>query len=329
MIKKLALFVLAGLLVLTGCSRASSTASSAVTSGGTASSAAPRVVKDAGGKDVTVPFRPSRVVVTHNAGTQALLDLGLTPIGRGPVNETDVPESHWAKIKDVPIIADNSDAGAPKIEDIAGLHPDVIVVPNTIKDDVLEQLGKIAPVYRFTLRGGSRANWQQRVQEMATLTNRQAEFDAAKKAYETRQQTIKTTYADKIKDKKVAVVASFEKNNFYAWGEKNMTGSIIAPLGFQWSAQENAAVAGQKEPEATLSMEKLPDTVGDADIIFHDSTERAQTRPLFQAVMETDLWKNLPAVKAGHYYPVGKTTVAGFAEANYVLDRVEDALKKL
>lgn len=82
-------------------------------------------------------------------------------------------------------------------------------------------------------------------------------------------------------------------------------------------------------PEATISVERLSSTVGDADVIFLDTNLRDEVNPFLEAVQSTVLYEELPAVKAGKVFGFGKATVAGYTDANYTLDQVEKALQEL
>ena len=44
-------------------------------------------------------------------------------------------------------------------------------------------------------------------------------------------------------------------------------------------------------------------------------------------VLKTPLYQELPSVAAGKAFPIGKATVAGYSDANYTLDLVEQALQ--
>ncbi|RLV51384.1 hypothetical protein D9V41_17130, partial [Aeromicrobium phragmitis] len=109
----------------------------------------------------------------------------------------------------------------PKLEEIAALEPDLILVPNVLEEEVTDQLAAVAPVYTFTLRGGDRANWGQRTEEVADATNTSDRVDELEAEFEERQQSIAEEYADVIEGKTVAVLGAYEENNFYAWGESN------------------------------------------------------------------------------------------------------------
>lgn len=313
----LSIVSLAGLVACGGSPSSSPSPSPAA--GGT------RTVTDASGNPVEVPANPTKVVTTHYAATQAMMDLGLTPIGTGSAGQgADDGDLYatpdiWAELKDVPVVMN---AQEPNIEQIAGLEPELILVHNVLAEDVLVQLRAIAPVYVFTLRGGRRKNWQGRVEEVADALNRTQNLEQLKAEWDTELADAAAKYKDKIAGLKVAVIGAYEAGNFYAWGGDNMQGTILLPLGFTWSEQENAAVQGEKEPEATLSNEKILTTVGDADVIYYDTNIKQQPNSFMTQLQETTLYQEVPAVKANHAYPFGKNTIAGFSDARYNLSQI-------
>ncbi|MYM19663.1 ABC transporter substrate-binding protein [Brevibacterium sp. 5221] len=316
----LAALLIAALALLAGCG------SSGSEDKGGESSAATRTVKDAAGNEVQVPEDPQKVVSLHYAATQSVYDLGVNLVGQGIFEEGAMTKEIQDKIGDVPVVTTQDEV---QVEKVAQLEPDLILAPNTTSDDVLKQLREIGPVYVWTLRGDDRANWEQRVEEVADATNKTDKYKELKDQFSKRQQDMASQYKDVISGKSVGVVDAFEDNNFYAWGEKNMTGTLLTPLGFTWSKDENAAVKDEKEPEKDVSNEKIGSVLGDADVIFHVSTEQGKTTAPVEALMKTSLYKNLKAVKAGNNFPIGKTTIAGFSDANYSLDQIEAGLKKM
>lgn len=285
-----------------------------------------RVVTDAAGDKVEVPADPQRIVTLHYAATQPLLDLDVMPVGQGSFEEGILPEDLVADVEEIPVVTDQSE---PQLEEIAELDPDLILAPNVYDDEVMEKLEALSPVYTFTLRGGDRANWQQRTEEVAEAINRPAKADELAAEFKARQKKIAKKYANVTDSTTVAVIGAFEESNFYAWGENNMTGTLLMPLGFTWSKQENRAVADEPEPEATVSHEQIVSTVGDADVLFLDSDLRGETNSFLKSLAQTPLYQQIPAVKAGHAYPAGKNTVAGYTDAHYTLDMVEKALQDM
>lgn len=312
------------LAVLTACGSNTPTTADSVAS--TPAGDAKRTVTDASGAKVEVPANPTKVVTLHYAGTQNVVDLGLVPVGQAETNEAGVPAELWAKIKDVPVVVN---ADGPIIDKIAALEPDLILAPNTLKEDVLSQLAQIGPVYQFILRGGKRAEWQSRVEEIATVLNKTDAFTKLKSDFDAAQKKIAADYADVASTLVIAAIGSYEENNAYLWGSKNMIGTVLLPLGVKWSAKLDEAVAGEKEPEKTVSFETLSQVASDATVILHDTDLRGKTTALSQSMLDTSMFMQLPAAKSGQVFGIGKFTLAGFSDANYTLTAAKTAFDKL
>src|SRR5690606_39136241 len=98
-----------------------------------------------------VPENPTRIITTHHANTQTLLDLGIAPIGRGAVDQATTTPEQWAMIADVPVVS--LDGGEVNYELIASLEPDLILEVDVASEDRIERLRQIAPVVITSLRG--------------------------------------------------------------------------------------------------------------------------------------------------------------------------------
>lgn len=320
--KRSTLVPIAGLaavaLTLTGCGSSSDGADDTAEGQGET-----RTVTDATGAEVEVPQTPESIVTLHYAATQPVLDLGFMPVGQGVFEEGIIPEEQTEEVEAVPVVTEDIE---PKLEEIAELEPDLIFAPNVYEEEVLEQLKAIGPVYVFTLRGGDRAEWTQRTEEVADALGVPDSVAGLDEELQARQEEITDEYADVIDGQTVAVIGTYEENSVYLWGEENMTGTLLMPLGFTWSEQENDAVADEPEPEATISDESLASAVDDADILFLDSNLRGEYNAFMEDLQSTALYEELPAVEEGRAYPAGKNTVAGYTDAHYTLDMVEEAL---
>jgi iron complex transport system substrate-binding protein len=320
----------AGLTLLAGC------AGGGGDEAGATSSTETRTVTDAAGDEVEVPTDPQSIVTLHYAATETLMDLDLPPVGQGALGqESTIPEDWVDQLKDIPSVAQDE----PDLEKVAEASPDLILAPNVYDDDMIEKLQEIAPVYQFTLRGGSRADWKGRVHEVADAVNRTDDIDQLDDEFEAEQKRIGDECADVTKGVTIGAVSSFDDNTAFLWGSENMLGSLLQPLGFDWSADEDKAVkeyatvqegnkSGKPEPEAEISLEVLDRSLSDADIIFVNSDLRGGYDELTEALMDSAVFKELPAVKAGHVYPIGKATIAGYADAEYGLDLAEKAIKE-
>ncbi len=103
---------------------------------------APRVIKHAMG-ETTVNGTPKRVVILTNEGTEALLAVGVKPIG---AVQSWVGSPWYNHIKDemqdVTVVGDELQ---PNIEMIASLKPDLIIGNKVRQEKIYEQLNQIAP----------------------------------------------------------------------------------------------------------------------------------------------------------------------------------------
>lgn len=313
-------------LLLTACSGGDGAGDTA----GTGPAPATRVVTDALGTEVTVPVEPQRVVTLHYAATQPTLDMGVIPVGQAEVQPNLVPDDLADEVAQVPVVAAR---GEPQLEKIALLEPDLILAPNVYEEDVLGQLREIAPTFVIPLRGaadtGDGTIWQQKAAMVADVLGRPEEADRLATEYEARLRQIAQTYAEQINGTTIAVISAYEENNFWVWGADNITGQTLTPLGFTWSGQANAMVAGSRTSEAAASFERINAAVGDADLLFLDSDLRGQVNAFMATLQQTPLYQELPAVTAGHAYVLGKTVIAGYSDAHYTLDMVERALQDM
>ncbi|MCF2572619.1 ABC transporter substrate-binding protein [Brevibacterium sp. UCMA 11754] len=295
-----------------------------------------RTVTDSSGAEVEVPADPKNVATLHYAATETLMDLDMPPVGQGEFQEPAVPEEWVDQLGDVPVVAQEE----PDLEKLAEVSPDLILAPNIYEPDMIKQLEEIAPVYQFTLRGGDRANWQQRVEEVAEAINQTDELKELDADFQAEQKEIAEEYGDVTKGTKLGVVSAYEDNSAYLWGSENMVGTLFTPLGLDWSADEDATIkkyakasqggnkSGIKEPEAQISMEVLDKSLSDADVIFVTSNMRGEYDELTKTMMDSAVFKDLPAVKAGHVYPHGKATIAGYSDAKYGVEMAEKAIKE-
>ncbi|GAA1858103.1 ABC transporter substrate-binding protein [Brevibacterium marinum] len=293
-----------------------------------------RTVTDSSGAEIEVPAEPENVATLHYAATETLMDLDLPPVGQGAFQEPFVPEEWVEQLGDIPVVAQRE----PDLEQLAEVAPDLILAPNIYEPDTIEQMEEIAPVYQFTLRGGDRADWQQRVEEVADAVNQSGELEKLDADFEAEQKKIAAEHGDALEGAKLGVVSSFEDNSAYLWGSENMVGSLFRPLGFDWSDDEDAAIgeyadaaqggntSGIKEPEAQISMEVLDESLSDADIIFVTSDMRGEYDALTEKLLDSAVFEELPAVRAGHVYPHGKATIAGYSDARHGVEMARKAI---
>lgn len=320
----LAALVAASTLALSGCTSTTESGTESTTTADT--SAATRTVTDSEGTEVAVAADPQRVVTLHFASTEAALDLGITPVGQGGYTPGLLPAEMEQEISDVPVV--NGSDGV-ELEAIAALEPDLILAPNMTGPTDIEQLREIAPTYVYTHSGAERSNWRGRVEEIADALNRSGEAAALGQALETRQEELAARYSDQLAGIRFGVINSYNEQEVSLNSDQSMLGNILMPVGVRWSPQENAAVGGAEGGEESISLEELDNAVGDADVLLYGTDLRPEPNDNLRAVMDSPIYQNLPAVRSGRDYPIGKMTVAGYTDAGFTLDMLEELMADL
>ena len=141
----------------------------------------------------TLKETPKKVVILTNEGTEALLALGVTPVGAVQSWTGDPWYDHIAdEMKDVQVVGVESQVN---VEAIAALKPDLIIGNKMRQEDIYEQLKAIAPtVFAETLRG----NWKENFELYAKAVNKEEKGKEVISAYDQRIEDIKGELGDKL-----------------------------------------------------------------------------------------------------------------------------------
>lgn len=311
-------------LVVSGCSSSDDEGASATDS--QSAEDGTRTVTDSEGTQVEVPAHPERAATLHFAATEALLDLGVTPVLQGSGNlKTLLPADEYEKVKDVPQVELGADLN---VEEIAQADPDIILAADMVDKKIVEQLKEIAPVYVYTHKK-DRSNWEGRGDQIADAMNLGDKLDDVKTELKDRQQEIADKYKGTLSGMHAALFGAWKPNEFSIVGPESMPGHILVPAGLQWDATTTDLTRGIDGQELTQSTEKITSTLKDAEVIFYGTDLFGEPADETGPVLEMQAYKDLPAVKDGKSFPIGKQTIADYMDAFNVLDFLEDALKKL
>lgn len=247
---------------------------------------------------VTVPANPQRVVVLVNA-VLAYLDLGGTPVGVTEVGDTtlaDLPAEQQAAYRAATNVASSS--GEIDLEKIASLEPDVIIIQTGDSQfaEIGEELNSIAP----TVFLGQASDWEFRVVAFATAGNLLDTMNAQKAKYDELLVTIKQDYADVLKTTKIAETY---RGGWTEAGQFSLNQSLCAEV----ARDEGIFDFAESVP---MSFEQIGD-LATYDLILYPATSEGQPTAGIQPLLETNAWKLLPAVEAGHaqgvYCPWGRS----------------------
>lgn len=304
------MFVLS--VVLTACGdKPSSQSSATIVPQESAKADSPRTIKHAMGESA-VPANPKRVVILTNEGTEALLALGIKPVG---AVESYIGSPWFDHIKaDMQGVTTVGGESQPNLEVIASLKPDLIIGNKMRHEKVYDQLKAIAPtVYSETLRG----EWKSNFSLYADTLNKKAEGDKIIGAFDKRIEDFKSKAGDKLKEK-VAVVRFMGGKTRYYYGNM-FTGVIFKQIGMVRSD----AKSDEKSFE-DITKERLTE-LDAADKVFYFTYETGDGKGTKQEQewMNDPLWKNLKVVKENKLIKVNDATwntAGGVKAANIMLD---------
>lgn len=314
------------LVVLAGCGGNANQAQQTPAASGTTTEASPapadanavREIKHAMG---TTPITgtPERVVILTNEGTEALLALGVKPIGA--VQSWD--EDPWyPHIKDemtgVEVLGFENE---PNLEAIVGLSPDLIIGNKVRHEKIYDQLSKIAPtVFSEELSG----RWKTNFALYAEALNKKAEGEQVMKEFDDRVAAAKEKLASKAATK--VSVAKFSKKGVQIYQKDTFSGVLLEQLGLARPASQDVNNFAEMLSEEGMS-------AMDGDILFYWVTEAApgstDVANTAKKWMESPVFKSLNVAKTNQVYQVDETIwnkAGGIKAANLLLD---DILKRL
>ncbi len=268
------------------------------------------VVRHAMG-ETPIPRTPERIVVLTNEATEALLALGIKPVGAANSWLGDPWYDHIAPLMEGVTPVGKEDQ--PNLEAIAALQPDLILGTKMRHEKIYGQLSQIAPtVFSETIRG----KWQENFMLWAEAVNRKAEGEHLLAEWDQRLEHFRQQAGDKL-DLQISLVR-FMPGRVRILYKDTFAGSILEEIGFK-------RPPAQDKPEfaAEVGKERIPEM--DGDILFYYSYETGdgQATSLEQEWTQDPLWKNLPVVKRGQVYKVDDViwnTAGGILAANLMLD---------
>ncbi|OJD60330.1 ABC transporter substrate-binding protein [Bacillus sp. NH11B] len=263
-----------------------------------------------------VPANPKRVVILTNEGTEALLELGVKPVGAVKSWTGDPWYPHIKdEMKDVKVVGDE---GQVNVETIASLKPDLIIGNKMRHEKVYEQLKAIAPtVFSETLRG----EWKDNFKFYAEALNKEKEGQKVLADYEARMKDLKGKLGDKV-NQEISMVR-FMPGDVRIYHGDTFSGVILKELGFKRPGDQNK----NDFAERNVSKERI--SAMDGDVLFYFTFDKGNEKKgseLEKEYINDPLFKNLNAVKNGKAYKVDDViwnTAGGVMAANLMLDDIE------
>lgn len=150
-----------------------------------------RTIVDAVGASVCVPENPERIVALMESDLDALLALGITPLGTTKGRGQSTPPRYLAGYTaDIVVVGDFY---APNLEQVLELDPDLILMGGFDDETVLAQLNEIAPTINTFVPGEA---WQSHFLRVGTILNMEEQAETFIAAYDQRVEEIKAALGD-------------------------------------------------------------------------------------------------------------------------------------
>ncbi|OMF21654.1 hypothetical protein BK133_27985 [Paenibacillus sp. FSL H8-0548] len=265
---------------------------------------------------IQIPVNPQRVVVAVDDFIGDLLTLGVTPLA---VAGNDIKEHPYFKesLVNSEIVGDNTTVN---FEKIASLKPDLIL---TYQEEVYSQLSKIAPTV-FIPWG--KYNYRERLVEFGKILNKEQEAEKWITDFDAKIEEKKKLLADVIAADKKVVIFEIAGKDLYLYGTSYGRGGeiIYNALGLHAPAIVEEAVA--KEGWSQISLEAIPQYLGEADYIFQGFSRGEEQDK--KDVLESPVWNSVSAVKAGNVFSYDVRSYY-FSDA-YALDKqLDEVVEKL
>ena len=262
--------------------------------------------------ETEIPINPARIVVLGVFIVEAVVALGIQPIGLS----VDVfnffthlsPSAHG--------VTDIGHPREPNLEQILVLKPDLILTTKSYsQSDTYNLLSTIAPTVVFDAEG--KEQWQHLTYLCAEVLGKQTQAERLAADYNTKLQTFKTELSKDPRQVKVSV-AYLYPGRLGIYGKDTFSGSVLEAAGL---SRPHSQTQGQG---TQISLELLSEM--DGDVLFllspqnHVEVADEIQSPLAQ-LKENPLWSQLKAVQTNQVYEVDTHWYgSSYIAANLILD---------
>uniref|UniRef100_A0AAU2VZQ2 ABC transporter substrate-binding protein n=1 Tax=Streptomyces sp. NBC_00008 TaxID=2903610 RepID=A0AAU2VZQ2_9ACTN len=313
-------------LVLTACGSSSDGGSDTSKGSGT------RVFAADNGK-ITIPAHPKRVVATGYAVPAMIeADAPLVGISSWQRGEPMMTKEDLATYKKLPKVA-GEQAAETNYEAVAEAEPDLIVigVPAPVLGDIdVKRLESIAPVVAIGPTVPSA--WRELSRKQSDAAGALKQFDVAKNAYEKKAAALADKYKSVLPQLKLGHVGAYgdaAKGTFQREFDGSWGTNIADDIGAKYYGKVKKSGPGSQSVSEYPSIEELPAAFREADVMTYSVNADGSVPKPVQYVLDSKLWKNLPAVKAGKAFPFRYTEAATYGEAMKTLDAIDTSLAPL
>ncbi|MEY9839267.1 ABC transporter substrate-binding protein [Streptacidiphilus sp. EB103A] len=297
---------------LTGCSGSGGS--------GSTSGTATRSVQTATGT-VEVPAAPQRVVVLDTAELDSALTLGVTPVGASRAAADAALPGYWGSAR-LDEIASTGTIGAPDLDAITKLAPDLILSNRTRDGSNYESLSAIAPTVLTETTGYP---WKQNFRTHADALNQQASVSLVTSGYAQHVSQVVQSLggAAAARKQQISLVRFVQDEEPRLYATQNFLGTVLADLGLGRPASQSGAVF-----DTTLTDPAQLSGLDGTAIFYATYGDAAKAGTA--TVVGSKAWPALGAVAAHRAFSVDDQLWfqgIGYTGANLVLSQLQRFLR--
>lgn len=265
-----------------------------------------------------VPKHPKRVVVLTNEGTEALVALGIKPIGAANSYAGDPWYDHLKdKYKGIEPVGNESEIN---IERIVKLKPDLIIGNKFRQEAQYKKLSAIAPtVFSEELRG----DWKENFKLYAKAVNLEDKGNKVLADYNEHVKKTKASLGDKV-NSKISMVR-FMPGDVRIYHKDTFSGVILDEVGLKRPKNQDKNDFAEKG----LTKERISAMDGDYLFYFTFNTPKEDVTSVEKEWVNDPAFKALNASKKNHAMKVDDSiwnTSGGVLSANMMLDDLKEKL---
>ena len=261
-----------------------------------------------------VPDAPQRVVVLTNEATEAMLSLGVTPVGAVESYNGD-PWYDYLTPSMTGVTFLGAEA-AVNLEVLATLEPDLIIGTKVRQEKLYDQLSAIAPTVMSETVG---VVWQDNLRLYAEALGKTSEGEAALAAFDQRTEEIGAALGTAI-DEQLSFVR-FAPAGARLYHRNSFPSAIFEQIGFKRPPAQSGDLFSE-----TITRERIADMAGDRIFYIANDDLNAESETNLADWLDEPLWLALDAVKAGKAQRVSEgiwISGGGLYSANAMLDDLE------
>lgn len=231
-----------------------------------------------------IPENPKKVINFTYSYTGYLLKLGVNVSSYSLDLEKDSPVFGKQLKEAKKLTADDTEA-------IATQKPDLIMVFD--QDPNINTLKKIAPT--LVIKYGAQ-NYLDMMPALGKVFGKEKEANQWVSQWKTKTLAVKKDLHHILKPNTTFTIMDFYDKNIYLYGNNFGRGGELIYDSLGYAAPEKVKKDVFKKGWFTVSQEAIGDYVGDYALVNINKT----TKKAASSLKESDVWKNLPAVKKGH-----------------------------